>query len=261
MLGRLTAWPAAQTLVREVAAFYGDFLEYHEDASFSGGWTTVAVSAGPKFDYLSIELEIGTGEEPETLGHELLHAAYSMKRRPIPFLADDGPIPAELRGRLGPIYGMIRTQLHSYVQHELMVEDFVRMGFDVRKFVRVPDPGDFDAAAGQQIALLNNPAVARGAFPYWCLEYFLMWTAARQGQPTQQWARNAITAASRVFPEFPETAVEIERWVSAGRFRNPDQFTVEMARLCDLMRLPPTTTWIVLVEGSEPGRPVAVALP
>jgi hypothetical protein len=261
MTVRLNRYPAAQSLARDVVEFYGDFFEFREDPSYSGGWTTVGLSPGPRFDQLSIELQVDTGEEAETLGHELLHASLPMRGLPIPYLSDDAAIPAALRGRLGAIFGMIRTQLHSYVQHEITIEEFVRMGFDIQKFIRVPDPGGFEAVARQHIEALSSPVVALGAFPYWCLEYFLMWIATRQGQRTQEWAEDAFKAASLVFPEFPAAAERIEEWINAGRYKDFDQFPAEMTRLCELMRLPPTTDWIVLVKGAEPGRPVPVYWP
>ena len=137
---RLQGYPAAQLLSREVYDFYGNDLSYIESNEFTSNLYAIRLHHDPvALESAVIQLQPGTGRTVEALTHELLHLHLPMLGFP---LGEVIVVPIHLDDYAMDLIGMLNW-IVNIVQHEIIFEAFVALGFDKKLFL-----AEYDDAGG-----------------------------------------------------------------------------------------------------------------
>jgi hypothetical protein len=246
---RLSGHAEAQKLAREVITFYGDAFIYREDPSQVSSQSVVWVPADTlEFEYASITLDSDSGRETEALAHEILHLSHVMRGQPF-----EAIFPPDSDSDFRNYWGS-RNSIAGAVQHEMFVDEFVKLGFDRSKFLtRIGSP-DYETLATRHNALIRlNPLLAAQTSVVWSEMYLLFWMAARHGyDQAQAIAEETLTWGTRVHAELPDMVPQLRQWVLDGRFRDFERYPAELNDLYQLMKIPRATSWVVL-KASQSG--------
>jgi hypothetical protein len=84
MHAKLAAYPSSQALAKTVYGFYGDYLQYVEDAKAPASSFEIAVQHEPlEFRFARLNLKSNTNRVAAALTHELLHLNLPITGLPI----------------------------------------------------------------------------------------------------------------------------------------------------------------------------------
>lgn len=254
---RLSDWPKAQSIASQVIVFYGDYLRYHENPILFSSLYEIRLRHEPiGLKYVRIDLQLGTNRIAEALTHELLHLHIGMLGYP---LGEAVWIPAGLVPCADYVMG-IHTVVGNLLQHELIFDAFMDLGFEEERFLSSSTPiPNYEAIA---LDLLRSRDYAVGVgFPWWCLEYFRHWSSMRHGAGGQSsaYAERALYWGSKVHPEMTKATEDVCRIVSSGALRNIKEYPAWANSLLELMGLPKYTQWVSL-RAERNGSPLAVKI-
>jgi len=257
MLKILKGNEAAQNLAREVASFYGNYLEFYEDMSYISGHYEIECGHEPvMLRSVSAYLHPKTPRTAEALSHELLHLRLPIQGFP---LCERVNVPDELDEHAQGFIEAIQ-KIGNLIGHELIFNQFVGIGFDGSNFLREPSPvPNYEGLARK--AVPSQGYITAVGFPWWCLEYYRHWISTRHGLPpdTMRYADSAAHWGSKVHSDLVDALSAMRDWIAGGEFKNPVKYPIEINKLLSIMKLPHVTGWAAL-RGKEPGKPVAVNL-
>ena len=214
IFNRLTSWPKAQIFATEVCDFYGDYLQYHESALIDSSYYRIDLHHDPVgLKNVLIELQLGTPRIAEALCHELLHLNTRMQGYPI---GEKFWIPYALAQCAGTIAG-IYPKIGNLIEHELMIEMFLGLGFEKSNFLAcLSPPPDYRELASKAKGFFCYKEEI--GFSWWCLEYFRHWISTRHsmGNEAHIYANNALYWGSKVHPEIKVIAPKIRGLLESG---------------------------------------------
>ena len=247
IMDRLSGRPKARSIAAEVLASYGDCLRYHESFTLTSSLYEIRLQHDPiGVKYARIDLQLGTNRTAEALSHELLHLRLGMLGNPI---GDEVWIPAKLVLYANHLMGM-HAIVGNLLQHELIFDAFLDLGFEKDRFLARPTLGpDYGAIA---LDLGRSPDYPEElGFPWWCLEYLGHWPSMRHGAGEQSggWADRALYWGSKVHPEMAEATDGMRRILESGMLRNHWEYPYWANRILELMRLPNYTRWVDIRRG------------
>ena len=253
---RLQDYPAAQLLSREVYDFYGNDLGYIESNDFTSNLYTIQLHHDPAaLKSAGIQVQLGTGRTVEALTHELLHLHFPMLGFP---LGEVIVVPIHLNDYTMDLIGMLNWIVNT-VQHEIIFEAFVALGFDKKRFLaQYETPVDYQELFESRF---RNSHPREVDFSRWCIDYIRHLFSARHGGSKDhlRYAQDALRWGSRLHPELKQTAADIDRWVQTGAFKDPGQYPRQVNLLLEFMRIPEFTGWVTL-KRSEHRKTIAVRL-
>ena len=253
---RLSGFPLAQQLSREVYDFYGNHLVYIESTNFSSTIFTLRLHHQPLLlKSAEIHLQLGTNRTAEALAHELLHLHLFILGFP---LGEIVQIPFPFDHYAQEFLGMCHWVL-NLIQHELNYQSFVALGFDKNHFLgRSDDPIDYRKRLSPEY---QNGYPAQVDFPRWCMDYLRHFFVARHGgdENSLDLAQDVLTWGSRLYPQLRQVIAEIRKWFEIGAFKVPSQYPNQVNFLLELMGIPKFIGWARL-ELSYQKTPVAVRL-
>jgi len=253
---RLSGFPLAQQLSREIYDFYGDRLHFTESRNFTSNLFTLRLQHQPlALKSAEIQLQLRIDRIAEALTHELLHLRLFTLGFP---LGEIVQIPFPVIDYARDFIGMCHWVL-NLVHHEMNYRTFIALGFDKNYFlVRSNEIIDYRERLRPEF---QNEFPAQVDFPRWCIDCLRHLFAARHGgdERSLAQAREALTWGSRLYPELRPVIAEIGGWFEMGAFKDPFQYPSQLNFLLELMRIPKFTGWAML-ESSAPGSPVAVRL-
>lgn len=257
ILHRLEHWPRARTLAAEVCDFYGNCLLYYENSNFESSQYQIKLQHDPiALNYVSVQLQLGTSRTAEALSHELLH--LNIRMRGFPF-GEKFFVPCELGKYAGAFTGLYPV-IGNLVEHELILEKFIDIGFDKRNFLGcISPPPDYKKLASAAVgSLFYRKEIG---FSWWCLEYFRHWISTRHwiGDEPAIYADSALFYGSKVHPSMKATAQDIRDLIEAGVLTNKKQYHHHVNTLLELMKIPKFTEWAFIQPGSD-GTPLAFQL-
>jgi hypothetical protein len=255
---KLGGYSATQQLAREVYDFYGEHLGYVESRDISTSCFNIDLQHEPTLflKLASVELQLGTDRTAEALAHELLHLQLPILGFPIGEKVD---IPEHL-DKFGTDFLEIYSKIGNLVEHEIIIESFIALGFSKKRFLgNLVPPIDY-----RQLVLNTLPKevyVPEIGFYWFCLEYFRHWITIRHSNDPSAagFAQSALEWGARLHPELKQIAAEMIGWVESGNFKQPDQYSQQFNFLLELMRVPKYTGWVVLKRG-EQRKPIAIRL-
>jgi hypothetical protein len=257
IIGRLTGWPEARRVATETCDFYGDSLQYHEDAALSSSHYAIELQHEPiALQYARIELQVGTPRTAEALLHELLHLNVPMRGHP---LGEKFWIPGELLRYAHPISASYPI-IGNLLEHELIIDIFLGLGFDKANFLGCLSP----APDYQHLASKVWPSLGcreEVGFSWWCLEYFRHWVSTRHwvGEEADIYADGALYWGSKVYPGLQDTAKQIRNLIESGAIRDSKQYPFHVNTLLRFMKVPQFTEWASIQTGGY-GKPRAIRL-
>lgn len=253
---RLSGFPLAQQLSREVYAFYGNHLVYIESSNFTSTIFTIRLQHHPiLLKSAEIQLQLGTDRVAEALAHELLHLRLFILGFP---LGEFVQIPLPFVDYARDLIGMCHWVI-NLVQHEMNYQKFIALGFDKNHFlVRFNEVVDYQKRFNSDF---HDRVPAQVEFPRWCIEFLRHFSAARHGGGGESLdqAQDALTWGSRLYPQLRAVAAEIRKWFEMGFFNGPDKYPSQINFLLELMRIPKFTGW-ARIELSPQKKPMAVRL-
>ena len=251
---RLQGHPAAQVLLREVYDFYGNDLSYIESNDFTSNLYAIHLHHDPAaLKSAVIQLQLGTNRTVEALTHELLHLHLPMLGFPLGELTE---IPILLDHYARELIGMLNWVVNA-VHHEIIFQKFVTLGFHKEFFLSE------NVTPMGYLKLFESKSQERHPreinFSRWCIEYVRHLFSARHGggRDYLRYAQDSLNWGSRIHPELKQTAANIDQWVEAGVFKNPDHYPRQVNLLLELMRIPKYTGWVTL-KRSKYGKTIAV---
>jgi len=237
---RLSGFPLAQKLSREVYDFYGDHLTFTESKNFSSALFTVRLQHQPvALKSAEIQLQLGMDRAAEALAHELLHLRLFILGFP---LGEIVYIPSPFADYARYFIGMCHWVL-NLVHHEMNYEAFVALGFNKSHFLGRSN-GVIDYQKGLSPDFHSGFSVYID-FPRWCIEYLRHFLSARHGGDgdSLDQAKDAVNWGSRVYPNLRQVAAEMRKWFEIGAFRDPSQYSSQVNFLLGLMGIPNFTGW------------------
>ena len=253
---RLSGFPLAQQLSREVYDFYGNHLLFTESRNFTSTIFTLRLGHDPiALKSAEIQLQLGTERGAEALAHELLHLRLFILGFP---LGEFVQVPFQFVHYARDFIGMCHWVL-NVVQHEMNCQSFIALGFDQRHFlVKSAEIIDYRKQLRPEF---QNGFPAQVDFPRWCIEYLRHFFAARHGGDgdSLDQAQDALTWGSRLYPQLQHVTAEIRKRFELGAFKEPSQYPSQVNSVLELMGIPKFTGW-ALLEPSAPRMPVAVRL-
>jgi hypothetical protein len=251
---RLSGFPLAQQLSREIYDFYGDHLVYIESSNFSSTIFTLRLQHQPiLIESAEIQVRLGTDRVAEALAHELLHLRLFILGFP---LGEFIQIPFPFVHYAQDFIGMCHWVL-NIVQHEMNYQSFIALGFDKNHFlVRSEEVIDYRSQLRPEF---QNQVPAELDFPRWCIEYMRHFFAARHGGDgdSLDQAQDALAWGSRIYPQLRLVTAEIRKWFEMGIFKDPAKYPSQVNSLLELMGIPKFTGW-ALLEPSASRMPIAV---
>jgi hypothetical protein len=253
---RLSGFPLAQQLSREVYDFYGDHLNFTESRNFTSTIFTIRLQHQPiALKSAEIQLQLETDRVAEALAHELLHLRLFILGFP---LGEIVQIPFPFVHYARDFIGMCHWVL-NLIQHEMNYQSFIALGFDKSHFFfRSDEIIDYR----QRFRLeLQNGYPPEVDFPRWCLEYLRHFFAARHGGDgdSLDQAQDALAWGSRLYPQLRHATAEIRKWFELGAFKDPSQYPNQVNSLLELIGIPKFTGWARL-EFSKLKKPIAIKL-
>jgi hypothetical protein len=249
ILSRLVNRPKAQKLAAEICDFYGDCLHYYENSALESSHYQIKLQHDPiALQYARIELQLGTFRTAEALCHELLHLNTRMCGYPF---GEKFFIPYELTQYAKAITG-IYPKIGNLLEHELILEKFIDLGFDKSNFLGcISPPPDYKKLA----SLALNYVFYRKevGFPWWCLEYFRHWVSTRHwiGDEPATYADYALFWGSKVHSALGATAQNIRELIESGLLSNSEQYHHHVNALLELMKIPRFTEWVFIKSGNN----------
>lgn len=254
ILRRLTGQLKAQALAAEVCDFYGDYLQYDEDAGLDSSYYHIDLDHDPvSLRSARIELQLGTPRTAEALCHELLHLNTRIQGYP---MGEKVWIPYELDRYARTICG-IYPKIGNLLEHELIHKAFSDLGLDTRKFLAsLSPPPDYRKAVST--ALVSMSYRREVGFSWWCLEYFRHWISTRHwpGDEPAIYADWALYWGSKIHPEIKTTARKIRELIESGVLSNIRKHPYYVNMLLGLMKIPIFTHW-ALIRIQKDGKPLA----
>jgi hypothetical protein len=251
---RLSGFPRAQQLSREIYAFYGEYLGFIESKSFTSSIFTIRLQHQPiALESAEIQLQSATGRATEALAHELLHLRLFMLGFP---LGEIVQIPFPFIPYARDLIGMCHWVLNM-VQHEMNYPAFRALGFDKNHFIERSD----EVIDYQRPLRPGSQAPARLDFPRWCIEYLRHFSTARHGggEKHLDLAQDALAFGSRLYPRLRLVTAEIKKWFETGVFNDPAKYPSQVNFLLELMGIPKFTGW-ARIGLSDIKKPMAVRL-
>jgi hypothetical protein len=253
---RLSGFPFAQQLSREVYDFYGDHLHFIESRNFPSTIFTLRLQHQPiLLKSAEIQLQLGTDRVAEAIAHELLHLRLFSLGFP---LGEFIQIPFAFDHYAREFIGMCHWVL-NVVQHEMNYQNFIALGFDKNHFlVRSNEVIDYQERFSPE---LNNRVPAEVEFPRWCIEYLRNFSMARHGggEGSLGQAQDALFWGSRLYPRLRLVTAEIRDWFEIGLFKEPGKYPSQVNFLLELMGIPKFTGW-ARIELSHKKKPMVVRL-
>jgi hypothetical protein len=253
---RLSGYPLAQQLSREVYDFYGGHLNFTESKDFTSTIFTLRLQHQPiALKSAEIQLQLGIDRVAEALAHELLHLRLFILGFP---LGEIVHIPFPFLRYARYFIGMCHWVL-NLVHHEMNYQAFIALGFNKSHFlIRSNEIIDYQKRLRPDF---QNEFPAQVDFPRWCIEYLRHFLAARHGGDGDSinQAKDAVNWGSRLYPNLRQVAAEMREWFEVGAFKDPSQYPSQVNFLLELMQIPKFTGWAEL-ELSDYRRPIAVRL-
>jgi hypothetical protein len=249
ILSRLVNRPKAQKLAAKICDFYGDCLQYYENSVLESSHYQIKLQHDPiALQYARIELQLGTLRTAEALCHGLLHLNTRMCGYPF---GEKFFIPYELTQYAEAISG-IYPKIGNLLEHELILEKFIDLGFDKSNFLGcISPPPDYKKLAS--LALNSVFYRKEVGFPWWCLEYFRHWVSTRHwiGDEPATYADYALFWGSKVHPAMRATARNIRELIESGALSNSEQYHHHINTLLELMKIPRFTEWAFIKTGNN----------
>jgi hypothetical protein len=252
---RLSGFPLAQQLSREVFDFYGNQLVFLESENFSSTLFTLRLQHQPiLLKSAEIQLQLGTDRVAEALAHELLHLQLFILGFP---LGEFVQIPFPVVHYAQELIGMCHWVI-NLVQHEINYRKFIALGFDRNHFlVRFNEAIDYQKRFHPEV---QNRVPAQVDFPRWCIEFLRHFSSARHGGgESVDLAEDALAWGSRLYPRLRPATAEIRKWFEVGFFNDPAVYPGQVNFLLELMGIPKFTGW-ARIELSPQKKPLAVRL-
>jgi hypothetical protein len=247
ILNRLTDHPATLAVVQEVTSFFGSRFQYSESENID----TSEYGLGIEPIVALVHLKVGTSRITQSLAHELLHLRLAVRKFP-KYSEMDAPDHLEnFISDLSENY----DPLLNIVQHEIMLPEFLALGFQQKDFVVPPRP---PVNYQQLVRTSKNQIIPEVRFPWWCLEYIRNWSHARHSTLLQPalYASEALEFGKSEFPELPQALAQMTQVFENGHFGDASKYPGEVNKLLSIMRVPVITQWVEF--GSEqPGHPIA----
>jgi len=253
---RLSGFPLAQQLSREIYDFYGEYLCFVESRDFTSALFTIRLQHQPiALQAAEIQLQSGTDRAAEALAHELLHLRLFMLGFP---LGEIVHIPFPYVPFARDLIGMCHWVL-NLVQHEINYPVFLSLGFDRNHFLERSD--EVSDYRNQLKPEFRNLAPAQLDFPRWCIEYLRHFSTARHGGGKKFFdqAQDALAWGLNLYPRLRMVTAEIKKWFDVGFFNDPAQYPSQVNFLLELMGIPKFTGW-AKIELSHKKKPTAVRL-
>jgi hypothetical protein len=257
VLRRLANYPKAKAFAAQVCDFYGEYFQHYEDSALESSHYQIKLQHEPvALQCVRIDLQLDTPRTVEALMHELLHLHTRMRGYPI---GEKFTVPYQLTQYTGTIIG-IYPRIGNLVEHELILDPFLDMGFEKKTFLSSLSP----APDYQKLVSMALPSLGYNeqiGFSWWCLEYFRHWVSTRHwvGDEAQICADNSLYWGSKVHTEIKVIAPKIRGLVESGALQDIKQHHRHVNTLLTLMRIPVFTDWVTIQPSSE-GRPVATPL-
>jgi len=253
---RLSGFPHAQQLSREIYDFYGDYLYFAESRNFTSNIFSILLDhQAIALKSVEIQLQSGTDRAAEALAHELLHLHLFILGFP---LGEMIQIPFPSIHYAQEFIGMCHWVL-NLVQHEMNYQNFIALGFDKNHFlVRSQEVINYRERFSPE---LHNRVPTQVEFPRWCIEYLRHFLAARHGGDgdSLDQAQDALFWGSRLYPRLRMVTAEIREWFEVGLFKEPAKYPSQVNFLLELMGIPKFTGW-ARIELSLKKKPMAVRL-
>jgi hypothetical protein len=244
-------------LAAEICEFYGDYLQYYENSSVDSSHYQIKLQHEPiALQSVHIELQLGTPRIAEALMHELLHLHTRIRGYPI---GEKFSVPYELTKYAGTIIG-IYPRIGNLLEHELILEMFLGLGFDKSNFLGcLSPPPDYKKLAST--ALNSSGYKEEIGFSWWCLEYFRHWVSTRHwvGDEPSIYADYALCWGSKVNPQLKITANKIRALIESGVLTDIKNHHHRVNALLELMKIPVFTEWVTIQTSSD-GKPVATPM-
>ncbi len=257
IISRLTDWPEARRVATEICDFYGEYLQHHEDTALSSSHYEIELQHEPiALQYARIELQLGTLRTAEALLHELLHLNTRMRGYPI---GEKFWIPSEL-DRYAHHISAIYPIIGNLLEHELIIDVFLGLGFDKANFLGCLSPApDYQHLASKfKVSLGFREEIG---FSWWCLEYFRHWVSTRHwvGDEADIYADSALYWGSKVYPGLQDAAKQIRQLIESGAIQDSKQYPFHVNTLLRFMKVPKFTEWASIKTGGY-GKPRAIRL-
>jgi len=257
ILSRLANWPKARMLTAEICEFYGEYLQYHEASDLDASHYQIKLQHEPiALQSVHIELQLGTTRIAEALMHELLHLHTRIRGYPI---GEKFSVPYELTKYASTIIG-IYPRIGNLLEHELILEMFLGLGFDKSNFLGcLSPPPDYKKLAST--ALNSSGYKEEIGFSWWCLEYFRHWVSTRHwvGDEPGIHADYALYWGSKVNPQLKITANKIRALIESGALTDIKNHHHHVNALLELMKIPIFREWATIQTSSD-GKPVATPM-
>jgi hypothetical protein len=247
ILSRLVDHPAALELAKEVTDFFDGHFRYYEGEDIDISKFGLGIEPVSAF----IHLKLGTSRVSESLAHELLHLKLTTRKFPRYQTID---LPDRLKKHkqaLSEYY----DPLLNIVQHEIMLYDFIALGFSQKDFlIQPPAPENYQGLVGDS----RYQIIPEVRFPWWCLEYIRHWAHARHSillGPVRH-ANDVLTFGKIEFPELPQAATQMMQLFENGHFKDASKYPSEVNKLLRIMRIPVISQWVE-ISSEQLGKPVA----
>ena len=249
ILHHLEHWPQAQALAAEICDFYGNCLLYYEDSNLESSRYQINLKHDPiEFNHACVQLQLGTSRTAEALCHELLHLSTRMCGFPF---GEKFFIPHDLIDYAATYMGFYPV-IGNLVEHELIFEKFIDIGFDKRNFLGcISPPPDYKTLAST--AVKSSFYRKEIGFPWWCLEYFRHWISIRHwiGYEPALYADCALFWGSKVHPSMKATTRNIRDLIESGVLTDRKQYHRHVNTLLELMKIPKFTEWTFIKSGKD----------
>ena len=237
---KLSGFPLAQQLSREVYDFYGDRLKFIESGNFTSTIFTLRLQHQPvALKSAEIQLQLETDRVAEALAHELLHLRLFILGFPLgEFVRVPFPFVQYARDFIGMCHWVLNV-----VQHEMNYQSFIALGFDKSHFlVRSNEVIDYQKRFSPEF---HDKLPAQVEFPRWGIEYLRHFSTALHGGGGESLnqAQEALIWGSRLYPRLRGVAAEIRKWFEFDFFKDPAKYPGQVNFLLELMGIPKFTGW------------------
>jgi hypothetical protein len=247
VLSRLADHVATRAVAEEVTSFFGSHFQYHESVDID----TSEFGLGNEPIIALIHLKLGTSRITQSLAHEFLHLRLAVRKFPRYWEID---APDHLENFI-PALSEYYDPLLNIVQHEIMLPEFVALGFQQKDFLVPPrSPENYQ----QFVRTPKNQIIPEIRFPWWCLEYIRHWSHAHHSTllAPAQYASEALEFGKTEFPELPQAVTQITEVIENGHFKDASKYSSEVNKLLSIMRIPVITQWVEF-SSEQPGHPIA----
>ena len=237
---------SGRRLLAAVQDFYGPALRvYLQDRP--DALSTFAIDSGGEnlqFREASITLHTQGNRVKEASVHELLHLNLPMRGFNLVHALNISPTN---QSELARIDETVRKTV-NVVQHTIFVNDFVKMGLPLDRFVAGPlAPPQYGAEVRRYSGAPLIPDRAWIAWTWWSLEFLRSYSAIKHGDESgKAFARSAAKWGDRLLPGFKHKAARIADWVDRDLHHQPSRYKDSLNSLFELMALPATAKFCSL---------------